>query len=98
MPVFDNPIDLITPFGVAVCTERVDEASSSFWICWPKETGICFWFLNQEVRFVTDWSARRYTVLPFDLDPQRIAALDSLGQHHTYWRENIKSNAQGSSQ
>lgn len=90
MPVFADPIEVITPFGVATCTERVDLAQSSFWICWPKETSICFWFLNQEVRFKPDWSDGRYSVMPFKLDRKRIETLDVLGQHHTYWRENIK--------
>jgi hypothetical protein len=90
VPVFDDPLELITPFGPATCTERIDLAQSSFWVCWPKETSICFWFLNQEVRYAPDWSDKRYAPLPFKLDPKRVEALDPLGQLHAYWRENIK--------
>ena len=94
MPVFDEPIDVMTPFGAATCTERVDGQSSSFWICWPKETGICFWFLNQEVRFMPDWSDKRYEILPFDLDAKRVEVLDRLGRFHSYWRDHIKPGKQ----
>lgn len=80
---------LLTPFGEAVCGERVDLPDTSFWICWIKETGICFWFRNQEVRLVTDWSDGRYQTLPFKLDEERKAALGRLGKLHSYWRENI---------
>jgi len=90
MPVFDTPIELITPFGPALCTERVDsDTGPSFWICWVKETGICFWFLNQEVRSTIDWSDKRYAVLPFTLDAKRVEVLDGLGKHHAYWRQYI---------
>jgi hypothetical protein len=82
--------ELLTPFGEAVCGERVDYADTSFWICWQKETSICFWWRNQEVRLAADWSNGRYRPLPFKLAPERIAALDGLGQLHSYWRENIK--------
>jgi hypothetical protein len=72
------------------CGERIDLPDSSFWICWQKETSICFWWSSDEVGLVTDWSDGRYRQLPFKLSPERIAALDSLGQHHTYWRDYIK--------
>lgn len=90
MPVFPESIELLTPFGPAVCTERLDFATSSFWICWPKETGICFWFPNPEVRMPKDWSDGRYEALPFKLDAKRIEVLDGLGKHHAFWRDNIK--------
>lgn len=93
MPVFDPAMELITPFGPATCTERIDLPQTSFWVCWPKETSICFWFLNQEVRYMPDWSDKRYEPLPFKLEPERIAALEPLGRLHSYWRENIKRNA-----
>ena len=89
MPLFEDR-QLLTPFGAAVCGERVDLPDTSFWICWQKETSICFWWRNQEVRLATDWSDGRYKPLPFRLDLERIAALDPLGQLHSYWRENIK--------
>lgn len=88
MSVFEDR-QLLTPFGPAICWERIDDSDMSFWICWIKETQICFWFTNQEVRFSTDWSDGRYKPLPFNLDPERIAALGPLGRHHTYWREHI---------
>ena len=91
MPTFE-PFDVMTPFGEATCTERVDCPNTSFWICWPKETSICFWFLNQEVRLKADWSDKRYGFLPFELAEDRIAALDKLGRHHTYWREHIRKS------
>jgi hypothetical protein len=90
MPVFPERMELVTPFGLAVCTERIDYETASFWVCWPKETGICFWFPNPEVRLPKDWSDGRYGALPFKLEPNRIEALDALGKFHTYWRENIK--------
>jgi hypothetical protein len=91
MPVFETPLEVLTPFGAAVCTERVDTGTGpSFWVCWVKETGIIFWFLNQELRSTLDWSDGRYDVLPFKLEAKRIEALDGLGRHHTYWRNNIK--------
>lgn len=80
---------LLTPFGEAICGERVDLPDNSYWICWQKETGICFWWTNDEVRLVTDWSDGRYRQLPFRLSAARIAALDSLGVHHSYWRDHI---------
>jgi hypothetical protein len=80
---------LLTPFGEAVCRERIDSADTSFWVCWQKETSICFWWTNQEVRLATDWSDGRYRPLPFKLDADRIAALNGLGQFHAYWRDNI---------
>lgn len=89
MPLFSPPLQLLTPFGLADCTERVDDNQRSFWICWPKETGICFWFKNQEVRMPRDLSDGRYEMLPFELPAERIAALDELGKHHSYWRAHI---------
>lgn len=89
MSTFDDRV-FLTPFGLATCWERVDLPDTSFWICWPHETGISFWFNNQEVRAAADWSLGRYKPLPFALAPERIAALDPLGQIHSYWRENIK--------
>jgi hypothetical protein len=81
---------LLTPFGEAICGERVDLSDNSYWICWQKETCICFWWTNDEVRLITDWSDGRYRQLPFKLSPARMAALDPLGKHHSYWRENIR--------
>lgn len=95
MPVFDEPLEVMTPFGPARCTERIDAAQTSFWICWPKETNISFWFLNQEVRLMPDWSNKSYTFLPFELDKVRVEQLDKLGRHHTYWREHIRRESAG---
>lgn len=88
MSIFEDR-QLLTPFGYAVCGERVDYPDTSFWICWIKETQICFWFPNTEVRLCPDWSDGRYKPLPFQLSSSRIETLDSLGKHHSYWRENI---------
>lgn len=88
MSIFDERI-LLTPFGLATCWERIDAPDASFWICWPHETAICFWFKNQEVRAAADWSLGRYTPMPFKLEPQRIEKMAPLGNMHTYWREHI---------
>lgn len=86
--IFEDRL-FLTPFGEAICWERIDLPDTSFWVCWPKETGICFWFLNQEVRSSIDWSDERYKQLPFNLSKERIEALEPLGRLHTFWRENI---------
>lgn len=88
MSVFEDRI-FLTPFGLATCWERIDLPDTSFWICWPHETAICFWFLNQEVRAPADWSLGRYAPMPFKLAPERIEKMKPLGDLHAYWRENI---------
>lgn len=90
MPTFEDRI-FLTPFGLATCWERIDSADTSFWICWPHETAISFWFNNQEVRAAADWSLGRYKPLPFRLAPDRIEAMAPLGSLHSYWRANIAS-------
>lgn len=88
MPTFEDRI-FLTPFGPATCWERIDAPDTSFWVCWPHETAICFWFLNQEVRAPSDWTLGRYSPTPFKLAPDRVKAMEPLGKLHTYWRENI---------
>lgn len=90
MSIFEDRI-FLTPFGLATCWERIDLPDTSFWICWPHETGISFWFNNQEVRASADWSLGRYRPLPFKLSPERIKEMDSLGRLHAYWREHVAS-------
>lgn len=94
MSLFEDR-EFLTPFGVATCFERVDFPDQSFWICFIKETGICFWFQNKEVRLSQDLSNERYKPMPFRIAPERVEALDKLGQQHTYWRENINPGTNG---
>lgn len=43
---------------------------------------------------MADWSLGRYKTLPFRLSPERVDALDPLGQLHTFWRNNVKPGPQ----
>lgn len=88
MSTFEDRI-FLTPFGLATCWERIDAPDTSYWICWPHETAICFWFKTSEIRADKDWSLGRYRPLPFNLAPDRIEGMEPLGKLHTYWRENI---------
>lgn len=91
--------DLLTPFGPAICVDKVISHDGNVqWVTFIKQTGICFWWQNDEIRMPTDWSTGRYSTLPFQLDPDRIATLDKLGRLHKYWRDNICDSTKTSGQ
>ena len=63
----DPTIEVLTPMGIADAEFMIEVGDDAHiqWVCWIRETGECWTFVNPEVRKSLNVTMQRDTLSPF---------------------------------